>query len=368
MTDFSGNWSTSFGAMRLEQRASKVSGTYRHGGTDGQIDGRVRGSLLRLRYSEGAQAGSGEFRLLRYGKFSGFYIPDGQKTRHPWEGHRGWDGLWETDFGRLRIIQERDRVLGSYTGAAGSELRGRASGGRLAFRYKEKNASGEGRFTLASDGAAFSGEWRPAGRGDFRPWNGYRAPAASGITWLVMLETHWQRSLAEPEYAFGHMLREILARLPQVRVRHRFFHDAASLAHRCHELRFLAEPVILMIASHGRAEGLSVNGGLINTSLVVDNLRHVENLKLLHFSSCLVGLDHERALGKTPFPISGYTTRVDWSASALLEFAYLDLLLNRGMPPPEAAVALPKLMPYAGARAPRGSPYPAAGFRFFAAR
>lgn len=219
--------------MQLEQHGAKVTGSYRYGSTDGQIDGRVRGSLLRLRYSEGAQSGSGEFRLLRYGKFSGFYIPEGQKTPHPWEGHRGWDGLWETDFGRLRMIQECDRVLGSYTGAADSELRGRDSGGRLAFRYKETNASGEGRFTLAGDGAAFSGEWRPAGRGEFRPWN---------------------------------------------------------------------------------------------------------------------------------------TTRVDWSASALLEFAYLDLLLNRGMPPEEAAAALPKLMPYAGARAPRGSPYPAAGFRYFAAR
>lgn len=368
MTDFSGNWSTSFGAMQLEQHGATVSGTYRHGCTDGQVDGRVRGSLLRLRYSEGEQSGSAEFRLLRHGKFSGSYIPDGQKTRHVWEGHRGWDGLWETDFGRLRMIQERDRVLGFYTGAAHAELRGRASGGRLAFRYRETNASGEGRFTLTGDGAAFSGEWRPAEQSDFRPWNGYRAPAASGITWLVMLETHWQRSLAEPEYAFGHMLREILARLPQVRVRHRFFHDAASLAHRCHELRYLAEPVILMIASHGRAEGLSVNGSVVNTALVIDNLRHVENLKLLHFSSCLVGLDRERALARKPFPISGYTTRVDWSASALLEFAYLDLLLNRGMPPAQAAAALPKIMPYAGARAPRGSPYPAAGFRYFPAR
>ena len=262
MTDFSGSWFTSFGIMQLEQRGSAVTGTYRYGSADGRIEGSVRGSLLRLRYSEGAQSGSGEFLLLRYGIFSGSYTPGGQKTRHIWEGHRGWDGLWETDFGRLRMIQESDRVLGFYTGAAQAEIRVRARGERMAFRYKEKNASGEGRFALAS----------AAGRRGFRPWNGYRAPAAAGITWLVMLETHWQRSLAELEYAFGHMLREILARLPQVRVRHRFFHDAASLAHRCRELLYLSEPVILLIASHGRAEGLSVNGRLINTSLVMSEV------------------------------------------------------------------------------------------------
>jgi hypothetical protein len=57
--------------------------------------------------------------------------------------------------------------------------------------------------------------------------------------------------------------------------------------------------------------------------------RYAANLKLLHFSSCLVGLGRERA----PFPVSGYATSVDWGASALLEFTYLDLILNRGMDP-----------------------------------
>jgi len=368
MTDFSGRWFTTFGIMLLEQRASRVSGTFRCRGAEGRIEGGVRGNLLRLRYSGPAEAGTGEFRLLRYGRFAGTYTPRGQKTAHPWEGNRGWDGLWETDFGRLRMVQVRDRVLGFYSGAGQSEIRGRARGMRLAFRFKEKNASGEGHFTQDDDGVAFSGKWRARGRRAWQPWNGHRAQAAPGVTWLVMLEAHWQRSLAEPEYAFGHMLREILARLPQVRVRHRFFYDAASLEHWCRELSYLSEPSILMIASHGRAEGLSVYGTLINTSRVLESLRHVENLKLLHFSSCLVGLDGENALSHKPFPISGYTTSVDWGASALLEFTYLDLMLNRGMSPAEAAAALPKLVPYAGSRAPRGSPYPAAGFRYFRPR
>ena len=368
MTDFSGRWFTTFGTMLLEQRGSRVSGTYSYRGAEGRIEGNVRGSVLRLRYSEPAEAGSGEFHMLRHGRFAGTYTPRGRKKALAWVGNRGWDGLWETDFGRLRLIQERDSVQGSYSGGGQAEIRGRARGKTLAFRYQERNASGEGRFTQDHDGLAFTGEWRAKGQRAWQPWNGRRAQAAPGVTWLVMLEAHWQRSLAEPEYAFGHMLREILARLPQVRVRHRFFYDAASLEHWCRELNYLSEPAILMIASHGRAEGLSVYGNLINTSRVLDSLRDVENLKLLHFSSCLVGLDGEKALGQEAFPISGYTTSVDWGASALLEFTYLDLMLNRGMSPAEAAAALPKLVPYAGTRAPRGSPYPAAGFRYFRAR
>ncbi len=368
MTDFSGRWFSTFGVMLLEQRGSRLSGTYSYRGAEGRIEGNVRGTLLHFRYSEPAEVGSGEFRMLRYGRFAGSYTPRGQKKALPWVGNRGWDGLWETNFGPLRMIQDRDRVLGFYSGTGQPEIHGRARGATLALRFKERNASGEGRFTQHDDGLAFSGEWRAKGHRAWQPWNGHRAQATRGVTWLVMLEAHWQRSLAEPEYAFGHMLRAILARLPQVRMRHRFFYDAVSLEHWCHELNYLAEPAILMIASHGRAEGLSVHGNLINTSRVLDSLRHVENLKLLHFSCCLVGLDGEKALGRVPFAISGYTTRVDWNASALLEFTYLDLMLNRGMSPAEAAAALPKLVPYAGARAPRGSPYRAAGFRYFRPR
>jgi hypothetical protein len=164
------------------------------------------------------------------------------------------------------------------------------------------------------------------------------------------------------------MLREVFARVPGVRVRQRFFHDAGSLEHWCRELLYLPEPAILMIASHGVAEGLSVHGQVINTTRVLESVRHAESLRLLHFSSCLVGLDGEKALTNQPYPVSGYTTSIDWGASALLEFTYLDLILNRGLDPADAAAKLPELVTYAGDSVAEGSPYPAAGFRFFPGR
>ena len=37
------------------------------------------------------------------------------------------------------------------------------------------------------------------------------------------------------------------------------------------------------------------------------------------------------------FPISGYTTAVNWGASAILEFTYLDLIFSKGLSPAAAA-------------------------------
>jgi hypothetical protein len=270
----------------------------------------------------------------------------------------------------MRLMHEADRVYGSYEGAGSSAIEGRDNNGRLEFRYREPRVSGEGHFELTDDGYMFAGEWRPTGTQgteEWKPWRGGRVQPERGVTWLLVLEAHWQRSIAENEYAFGNMLREVFARLPNVRVRQRFFHDAEGLDHWCRELLYIAEPAILMIASHGVAEGLSVHGEVINTTRVLDSVRDAGNLKLLHFSSCLVGLDGQRALTRQPFPVSGYTTSVDWGASAMLEFTYLDLMLNRGLEPADAAAKLPKLVTYAGDHVPDDSPYRAAGFRFFPA-
>lgn len=363
---FSGRWFTTYGPMPLEQLGARVVGTYGYAGGEGRIEGRVHGSRLRFVYEEPGERGTGEFRRLRGGRFVGSYRAEGASASRRWEGHRGWDGLWESDFGRIRLTQDGAQVSGTYAGPGGASLAGRANGDVFTFRYRERNATGEGRFRLAAEGDRFEGEWRPRGRRAWKPWNGRRAQATPGLTWLVVFEAHWQRGLGEPEYSYGGMVREVFARLPSVRIRHRFFHDAESLEHWCAELAFLPEPAIVLLASHGLPGGLTVHGELIDTRRVLKALAAVENLRLLHFSSCLVGNDATRTMRGQPWPVSGYTTSVDWGASALLEFTYLDLMLNRGLSPADAAAKLCKLVPYAGDRAPRGSPYAAAGFRFFA--
>jgi hypothetical protein len=187
----------------------------------------------------------------------------------------------------------------------------------------------------------------------------------AGLTWLVVMEAHWQRALDEKEYAFGRMLQELFARVPWAQVRHRFYADEASLARWCRQLVYLPEPTVLVITGHGETSGLTVEGRPIAMPAVVDALRLADSLKLLHFSACLVGQDASQALKAAPFPVSGYTTPVDWAQSALTEFIYLDMILEKGLSPAKAAEQLLALVRFSGSAEIPGSPYRPAGFCFF---
>jgi hypothetical protein len=365
MSPFAGHWFTTYGTMELTVEGNRVHGTYGRAGT---LEGKLAGDKLTFDYTEPAESGHGWFVFKRHGKFAGEYTPAGGHS-HAWEGMREFDGIWDSSFGRLRLIQDEDKVIGFYEGLGPATIDGRMDGGRLVFRYQEPNAQGQGWFELGPDGLGFSGQWCADGVGHWQPWVGKRIFPTPGLTWLVVLEAHWQRSLADNEYSFGHMLHEFFARLETVEVRQRFFHDEASLRHWCRELIYLAEPAILTIASHGTPQGLSVYGKIINSSDVAAALEHAENLKLLHFSSCLVMHDGAEGLKgvleKVSFPISGYTTSVDWGGSALIEFTYLDLILSKRLTPEQAAEHLRQLLTFAGDECPASSPYHAAGFRFF---
>jgi hypothetical protein len=365
MTSFAGRWLTTFGLMILSQDGRTVSGTYSRDGTGCSIRGGVEGDRLVFDYEEPSEKGTGWFRLSRHGRFAGEYLAHGGRGPLPWKGERDFDGLWDTSFGRMRLIQEDGRVHGRYGGPGPSTIEGGIEQGKLVFRYAEPAASGEGWFELDAEQSAFGGQWRPDGESAWREWRGHRVWPVHGLMWLVVLESHWQPSLEDSEFAFGNMLRELFARLPHVKVRQRYFQDEASLLHWCQELTYLAEPTVLVVASHGKEDGLHVHGRIIDTRKIIEGLTTAESLKLLHFSSCLVGQDHKLALAEAPFPVSGYTTSVDWAESALLEFILLDMILGKGLSPAPAAEQLTRLIAFAGSDAIPGSPYPPANFRFF---
>jgi hypothetical protein len=71
-------------------------------------------------------------------------------------------------------------------------------------------------------------------------------------------------------------------------------------------------------------------------------------------------------LRAAPFPISGYMTSVDWAQSALTEFVYLDMMLEKGLRPAKAAEQFLRVVRFAGTEESPGSPYRPAGFCFFA--
>jgi hypothetical protein len=127
--------------------------------------------------------------------------------------------------------------------------------------------------------------------------------------------------------------------------------------------------VAVVFASHGTADGLTVQGRPFPIGALVESLRYADNVMLLHFSCCMMMQDGKaselaRSLQETVrFPISGYDRSVDWAASALIEFQYLDMVLARGLAPADAADSVLRLIGYAGDQNIPDSPYPAAGFR-----
>ncbi|MCK5132427.1 MAG: hypothetical protein KAR40_09800 [Candidatus Sabulitectum sp.] len=93
----------------------------------------------------------------------------------------------------------------------------------------------------------------------------------------------------------------------------------------------------------------------------------MNNLQLVHFSCCeiMAGRTDEAILNsrsnwKEDFAVSGYTSSVDWGSSAIIEFYYLNQILENGLIPTEAAQALLRDIRFSGTTA---TPYmDAAGF------
>jgi len=286
-------------------------------------------------------------------------------------GAASFEGVWDTRYGPLRLSLDGERASGLYATNEG-RIEGTLSGDRLEFRYSERDASGEGWFRLRPDGRGFEGRWRAEGETRWRDWSGERRPPPERERrWLIVLEAPWEGELAEEEYSFGAMLRAIFEHAPDVEVRQRAVLDGDDFASWCRELAFLEEPVYLFLATHATRAGLQCRAGTIGPDQVAEALQHARSLRLVHFSACeaLAGEMPEKVLAACArhpafAGVSGYDVSVDWMASALVEFTYLDLLLNRRLPPARAAAETLRLLRFAGDAVDPKSPLPAAHFRF----
>ena len=209
-----------------------------------------------------------------------------------------------------------------------------------------------------------SGQWRPDGAKSWQVWEGARDIPKPGVVWLMILEANWERAIDEPQYAFADMLEEFftMALARHVQVRKRAFHDETDLRRFCGKVKYLAEPVVLLISSHGTEKGISASGDTIGPDVLADTLSGASNLKLLHLSGCaMMSGDfpkqvHQRVKDAT-FPISGYKTTVAWDASALGDFTYLSMLLIRKMDPARAVKQAKLVSPYLGDKRIRGAAF-----------
>lgn len=286
-----------------------------------------------------------------------------------------FEGLWETSYGRMRLAQSGNKVSGEYSYSALSTIDGVLEDRKLSFKYSEGETGGEGWFELSEDGESFEGEWREGGAGSWSSWKGTKVRPEKGIVWLVILEAHWESSLAEEEYAFGDMLRSYfsMGSARHVRIRYRTFHDEVDLRRWSREIKFLAEPVTLLISSHGTPEGVSVGQDVIKAEALADCVRGSHNLEVLHLSGCSmmkseVPAKIQRLLGpEQKLPITGYTTPVAWDASALADFVYLSMLLIHRMSPVDAVAQTHILAPFTREDRLRGARFQALGLRSLSA-
>jgi hypothetical protein len=373
---FAGDWQTTFGPMTLTEKDGKVSGTYQMGNTRNDITGTVKDRTLTFTYKEPAAAGEGEFVLAEDGKsFSGKWRQAGDQQWGLWKGTRpkpkDFTGLWRSAVGPMRLTQTDDKVRGQYLWAGSGGIEGTVKGKVLTYTYTESTGKkGGGTFTLSDDADSFAGKWKESGATEEKVWpTNKRVTPVPGKQWLVIVEANWEGSLSEPEYSFGAMLKTFFAGSDEVGVRHRHFTDAESMTKWLKEVVFLAEPVVVVLSSHGSPAGPNAEKGPPTAKAIADSLRGASNVKLLHFAACEVmrgkfGEQVQKELGAdATFPVSGYTTSVDWAGSAVSEFLFYDFILRRGMEPDEAMAQLIKAMPYVGDTAPKGSPIRALGMK-----
>jgi hypothetical protein len=369
---FAGRWETSFGMMELQQHGEEVRGWY--GGASGwnELRGMASGARLQFEYRERAEAGSGSFELSADGKsFDGSYRANGTSISGGWHGrrlppNRPFHGLWDSSGGALRLVRDGNEVRGLLQ-CPGScvELTGSVEGDRCRLSAQ------------LPTGAMFTAQLRAAGLDWFEgshtvappdqgskspvPWNGVRKASRLAQRWLVVLEPHWEHHLADPEYSFGDMLRPYFKRMPHVRFRHRRVLGREDFLRHLREVAFLPEDAVIYVSSHGTRDGVAVPGGVVTATEIAHALRDVPNVVLLHFGGCNIasGTVPEDIVSAQPcacrFPVSGFCRFADWSGSAIVDYTYLTLVLERRLPPAAAVAATRDSVRFAGSAPLPGS-------------
>jgi predicted esterase len=181
---FHGEWRTTIGIVKLEQKGEAVTGKY---GLNGRfpVKGTVKGNVLNFDYEEGQAKGSAEFTLDASGNaFTGKFQVHGGRSG-PWNGWRpdpqakgdkavSLPGLWLTDLGLMELSQDGEKVKGRLALRGGSSIDGDAASRRLDFRFQSFQ-SGRGWFDFAADGKSFAGAGNTDG---FAPWFGWKGRRA----------------------------------------------------------------------------------------------------------------------------------------------------------------------------------------------
>ena len=85
-------------------------------------------------------------------------------------------GTWDTNWGKVTLLQNRKRVTGNYTGRFDGKITGIVTKKRLNFKWYQANGEwGKGYFDISSDGTAIIGQWAAGESSLYRgTWSGWK--------------------------------------------------------------------------------------------------------------------------------------------------------------------------------------------------
>ncbi len=95
---------------------------------------------------------------------------------------RSFTGVWNTNWGPMKMTQKGSQVMGHYTGQFKGIIDGTVSGNRLDFTWSQPNGEhGRGYFIISGDGNSFDGAWgMNDSDSDGGCWTGARVPVDGG--------------------------------------------------------------------------------------------------------------------------------------------------------------------------------------------
>ncbi len=140
---FQGEWRTTIGLVKLEQKGNTVTGTYGVG-DQFPLKGTVNGKVLTFEYEEGQVKGDGRFTIDDSANAftGGFQVRNGRAGY--WNGWRPdpkasadkpvtYAGLWLTDLGLMELTQDGLKVEGAMRCVVHPKSRERLPAGVLIF-------------------------------------------------------------------------------------------------------------------------------------------------------------------------------------------------------------------------------------------
>jgi hypothetical protein len=205
----SGVYNTDYRQMTLNQIGNKVTGTYE--GSNGKIQAILNGNRLVGTWSNSSSNKTGNFEFIfnsNYSSFTGKYGYNSDTPTKKWNGTKvesttsstnvqtpqitvtNIAGIYNTDFGKMTLIQTGDKLTGNYEGGNGT-LNGKIEGNRFTGTWKNSSNSRTGNFEFIFNSyfSAFTGKYGYNSDTPGRKWNGTKTKSSSSATVVSPVQT-----------------------------------------------------------------------------------------------------------------------------------------------------------------------------------